>query len=88
MQALVCRTDRSEIEQKRRIEAAAKDQLRRSAYYAVRRVSCEFDGDVLKLRGRVPSYYEKQVAQSLVLQQLESPIDFENQLEVGTAATG
>lgn len=72
------------MDPRRLIEAAANNKLQQSGYYAVRRVSCAFDGNVLKLRGRVPSYYEKQIAQSLVLQQLERPTLFENQLVVAT----
>lgn len=85
MQAITHTTYVTGNEQKRRIEAAVKDQLKRSGYYAVRRVSCEFDGNVLTLRGKVPSYYEKQIAQSLAMRQLERPVVFENQLEVASA---
>jgi hypothetical protein len=45
-------------------------------------VLCEFDGNTLKLHGNVPSYYLKQVAQSLVLAQLDNTVLFENHLEV------
>lgn len=82
MQGIIKRMEASGGDQKRRIELVAKDKLKQSSYYAVRRVSCEFDGNVLKLRGRVPSYYEKQIAQSLVMQHLEGTIPVENQLEV------
>lgn len=67
-----------------RIEAAAQHQLQNSGYYALRRVSCRLQGNTLRLGGRVSSYYEKQLAQSLVLQELDEDanIVLENQLEV------
>jgi osmotically-inducible protein OsmY len=46
---------------------AAKDRLSRTAYPAVRRVSCEYDHGVLFLRGRLPSFYHKQLAQEAVV---------------------
>jgi hypothetical protein len=69
---------------RQRFETAARDRLARSGYYALRRVSCDFEGDVLKLRGRVPSYYEKQIAQTMVLSELDGTVLFENHLEVAT----
>ena len=53
-----------------RIETLLRSRLRDSGYYTLRRISCELDGNVLRLDGRVSSYYEKQLAQSLVLQHL------------------
>jgi osmotically-inducible protein OsmY len=41
-------------------------RLQRSPYAAVRRVTCYFDEGVLVLQGDVPSYYQKQLAQSAV----------------------
>jgi hypothetical protein len=40
----------------------AESRLRCSAYLPVRRLSCEFRAGVLTVRGRLPSYYLKQVA--------------------------
>jgi hypothetical protein len=46
--------------------AAAVGRLRQSAYPALRKLACDYaEGEVI-LRGQVPSYYLKQVAQSLV----------------------
>ncbi len=40
-------------------------RLRRSDYPALRRVTCENRGDVLVLKGTVPTYHLKQIAQEL-----------------------
>jgi hypothetical protein len=44
----------------------AESRLRRSAYLALQHLSCEFRAGVLTLRGRLPSYYLKQVALAVV----------------------
>ncbi len=49
-----------------RVTEAARDRLQRSPYPIVRRLSCEYQGGVLILRGRVPSFYYKQLAQETV----------------------
>jgi osmotically-inducible protein OsmY len=46
----------------RRIE----DRLRRSGYLALREVACDTRGGVVRLRGCLPSYYLKQIAQATV----------------------
>jgi osmotically-inducible protein OsmY len=55
--------------------------LRKSAYLALRGVSCAWDSGVLTLLGRVPSYYLKQVAQVTVAQ-VGGVERVENRLEV------
>jgi osmotically-inducible protein OsmY len=45
----------------------ARDRLRRSPYMPVRSLSCEFDRGVLRLRGRLSSFYQKQLAQEAVI---------------------
>ena len=65
----------------RAVVAQAAAELRRSSYAAVRRVVCDFRDGVLTLTGRVPSYYEKQVAQTLVQFRLRS-VTIRNELEV------
>jgi len=40
------------------------DRFRRSGYQALSDVSCDARDDVIYLRGRLPSYYLKQVAQA------------------------
>ena len=70
-------------EHKRRILSAIREQLQHCGYYSVRRITCEFAGEILQLRGRVPTYYEKQIAQSIVLAHVGGEIGIENHLHVG-----
>lgn len=46
-----------------RLKEAVKDRLQGSAYPSMRRLECEVYDGVLILSGRVPSFFEKQVAQ-------------------------
>ena len=71
-----------EAERKRQIEAVAHRQLAQSSYPVVREVDCIYEAGVLTLRGRVPSYYLKQIAQTLVLDRLEGVVKINNQLVV------
>jgi osmotically-inducible protein OsmY len=70
------------ISKRPQIEEAAERRLRQSRYLELRAVSCEFHEGVLTLRGRVPSYYLKQMAQSLV-DRIPGVSELDNQLEVG-----
>jgi hypothetical protein len=67
------------------LEAEANAVVAESSYHAVRRVSCEVRDCVLILRGRVPSFYMKQIAQTVVRHLLESGMVINNQLEVDGA---
>ena len=60
------------------IAEAAQNQLRNSV---VHRVSCEYDGGILVLRGRSRSYYEKQVAQETV-KRIDGVSQVVNEIEV------
>jgi hypothetical protein len=60
-------------------------RLRESGYGALHGVGCAFESGVLHLRGHVPTYYLKQVAQSLVAD-LEGVLQVKNQLEVCSQA--
>jgi len=44
----------------------AEDCLRRSPYPMIRNVSCEYRQETLVLRGQLPSFYHKQLTQSMV----------------------
>ena len=44
----------------------ARALLLRNPYLALKNVSCEFRDGVLTLRGNLPSYYLKQIAQTIV----------------------
>ncbi len=63
-------------------EATAR--LRDSPYLALKAVSCEFREGVLTLRGCLPTYYFKQMAQTAVAG-LEGVVSVDNQIEVAAA---
>jgi hypothetical protein len=67
--------------ERRVVQAEAQSRLRNSGYYALRVVSCDFHEGVLTLRGQVPSFYLKQVAQELV-RRLGSAEEVNNHLVV------
>jgi hypothetical protein len=48
------------------LAATAEARLHHTSYLDLRRVSCHFVDGVLTLRGQVPSYHLKQIAQTLV----------------------
>ncbi len=47
------------------VEAAIRGRFQRSPYLPLRNISCTLDHGVLSLRGRVPTYYLKQLAQTI-----------------------
>jgi hypothetical protein len=49
------------------LRTAALALLRSSGYAAIRRLRCEFRGNVALITGIVPSYYLKLMAQSILL---------------------
>jgi hypothetical protein len=63
------------------IAAIAQRMLRQSAYFELHDVSCDFVGGILTLRGRVPSYHLKQVAQASVAA-VPGVIEVHNRVEV------
>ncbi|MCA9206465.1 MAG: BON domain-containing protein [Pirellulaceae bacterium] len=64
-----------------RIAEQAEKNLRDSPYLVLRNVLCDFDGHVLTLRGRLPSFHMKQVAQTIV-GNLEAVQRVDNRIEV------
>jgi osmotically-inducible protein OsmY len=48
------------------VQPEAQSRLRNSGYHELYLVSCDFHEGVLTLRGRVSSFYLKQVAQELI----------------------
>ena len=48
------------------IAEVAMERLRNSPYQDMRRISCECKHGILSLRGRLFSFYEKQIAQETV----------------------
>jgi hypothetical protein len=63
------------------VETAARNRLRRSSYRELHHIFCHFNDGILSLRGRVPSFYLKQLAQTL-LNGLEGVWELNNQLKV------
>ena len=57
------RTDCGSHSPAHEVTEAAKDRLRRNPYQAIRALSCEYDRGLLFLHGRLPSFYQKQLAQ-------------------------
>ncbi len=64
------------------IEDRVKSVLQSSSYHHIQQVSCEVNDGVLILRGRVPSYYLKQIAQTAVLDLTCNGLVIDNQMEV------
>jgi hypothetical protein len=54
------------IPQREGLGLEAERRLRRSGDLAMRDVSCEAHAGIVRLRGRLPSYYLKQMAQAIV----------------------
>jgi len=46
--------------------AEARGRLQKSTYLSLRRISCEYLHGLLTIRGEVPTYYLKQLAQTLL----------------------
>ena len=63
------------------VAEAAKRRLRRDTYLFNKQITCEFHEGVLILRGSVPTYYLKQVAQALVAE-VEGVQDVVNKIDV------
>jgi osmotically-inducible protein OsmY len=67
------------------LQELAEGCLRRNPYLALQHVSCDGREGVLVLRGCLPSYYLKQVAQEVVAR-LEGVQRVDNQIQVVTPA--
>jgi osmotically-inducible protein OsmY len=67
------------------IAEIAQAALRRSAYFELRNVSCDYSGGILTLRGRVPTYHMKQMAQASVAE-VPGVVEVHNRLEVTTSS--
>ena len=65
-----------------RFENLANSVLQSCSYHAVRHLSCEVREHVVILRGRVPSFYLKQIAQTLMLDLLSDSLVIDNRVEV------
>ena len=65
----------------RTVVAAANDCLHNDSHIPARQVSCEYDQGILLLRGRLATYYQKQVAQEAV-RGLDGVVQIVNNIEV------
>ena len=63
------------------IAEMAQAALRRSSYFELRDVSCDFSGGILTLRGCVPTYHLKQLAQASVAD-VPGVVEVHNRVEV------
>lgn len=63
------------------VAQAAESRLRSNPYLALKTVSCQYSDGTLTLRGSLPSYYLKQVAQCVV-GDVEGVRKVNNQIEV------
>jgi osmotically-inducible protein OsmY len=68
-------------DEKQVVEAGAQSRLRTSGYRQLYLVSCEFHEGVLTLRGHVPTFHLKQIAQTLI-RNLDGVEEINNRLEV------
>jgi hypothetical protein len=64
------------------IQAVAERALRGGPYPALKKLSCDYRGGVLVLRGCLPSYYLKQTAQEVVAHQVQGVGRIDNQIQV------
>jgi len=67
------------------VQEAVERVLRKAAYLALRSVRCEVAGDALILKGSVPSYYLKQMAQMHAIQE-NAAHRIVNEIEVITSS--
>lgn len=66
------------------IAEIAQAALRRSSYFELHNVSCDYSGGVLTLRGHVPTYHLKQIAQASVAD-VPGVVEVHNRVEVTSA---
>jgi osmotically-inducible protein OsmY len=77
--------DTQRLDPQASLQAVAERALRSGPYPALKNLCCDCRGGVLVLRGCLPTYYLKQVAQEVVAH-LEGVQGVENQIEVVTPA--
>jgi hypothetical protein len=64
------------------LQGEAERALRCGPYPALKKLSCDYQGGVLVLRGCLPSYYLKQIAQEIVVHQTQGVDRLDNQIQV------
>lgn len=65
----------------RHLQNAAETALQQSGYHSVGKLDCEVVDGTVVLSGRVTSYYQKQIAQTVVMK-LDAVKEVENRLQV------
>ncbi len=63
---MILRTDGGNDFSSHEVGKLATDRLRKQPYQAIRALSCEYDQGTLFLRGQLPSFHQKQLAQEAV----------------------
>jgi osmotically-inducible protein OsmY len=82
---LVCAEPAPPSSEQAKMKELAETCLRSNPYLALKNISCDWRDGVLCLRGCLPSYYLKQIAQEAVAS-LEGVKRIDNQIEVVTLA--
>jgi hypothetical protein len=75
-------SDTPSLDPQASLQAVAERALRSGPYPALKKLTCDYQGGVLILRGCLPSYYLKQIAQEVVAQQVEGVGRLDNQIQV------
>ncbi|MCA9177668.1 MAG: hypothetical protein KDB14_24535 [Planctomycetales bacterium] len=65
-----------------RAESRVRDTLVASAYHPIRHIRCDLVDHALVLRGKLPSFFLLQVAQTLVQRELPAGVTIDNRIEV------
>lgn len=71
---------------RRGIASSVTERLSASPYFRLRSVWCDYHEGVLCLRGRVPTFYLKQVAQTIACQ-VDGVEECMNRIEVGPGSS-
>lgn len=64
--------------------ALVQIRFRDAPYAAIRRLTCEFHDCTLTIRGQVPTYFQKQIAQNLAHSCLDAMTILDNAIEVSS----
>jgi hypothetical protein len=65
------------------LAAQARAQLERSTYRALHNVSCEYQDGAVVISGRLPSYYLRQLALTIVLGHVHGCLPVVDRVKVG-----
>ncbi|MHC4403921.1 MAG: BON domain-containing protein [Planctomycetota bacterium] len=77
------RKDGNERDRSHEVTEAAKNRLQKSPYWAVRMLSCDCRRGILFLRGHLPTFCQRQLAQEAVAK-LEGVLHVMNETVVDT----